>query len=240
MRIEKKDLEKFSILLKDLGHKNTQWRRHLFESDQYSFYEVFDRLVENEVTTVEHFSKTSVQDLNSFSDQNTLVHQLITFKKQATMSTILRRDGLFPSASLAPSFDLLVDDFFNRDLLGYNDRNFPAIGSRIPSANIEETPKSFKIELAAPGLRKEDFNVELKNNILTIASEKEESSEEKDEEGRIRRKEFNFSSFQRSFTLPETANEEKIEATYKDGILHLEVAKKRTDSPKSAKKIDIK
>ncbi|MFN5031581.1 MAG: Hsp20/alpha crystallin family protein [Flavobacteriia bacterium] len=156
------------------------------------------------------------------------------------MSTILRRDGLFPSASLAPSFDLLVDDFFNRDLLGYNDRNFPAIGSRIPSANIEETPKSFKIELAAPGLRKEDFNVELKNNILTIASEREESSEEKDEEGRIRRKEFNFSSFQRSFTLPETANEEKIEATYKDGILHLEVAKKRTDSPKSAKKIDIK
>ena len=240
MRIEKKDLEKFSILLKDLGHKNTQWRRHLFESDQYSFYEVYDQLVENEVTTVEQFSKTSVQDLNSFSDQNTLVHQLITFKKQATMSTILRRDGLFPSASLAPSFDLLVDDFFNRDLLGYNDRNFPAIGSRIPSANIEETPKSFKIELAAPGLRKEDFNVELKNNILTIASEKEESSEEKDEEGRIRRKEFNFSSFQRSFTLPETANEEKIEATYKDGILHLEVAKKRTDSPKSAKKIDIK
>ena len=212
----------------------------MFESDQYSFYEVYDQLVENEVTTVEQFSKTSVQDLNSFSDQNTLVHQLITFKKQATMSTILRRDGLFPSASLAPSFDLLVDDFFNRDLLGYNDRNFPAIGSRIPSANIEETPKSFKIELAAPGLRKEDFNVELKNNILTIASEKEESSEEKDEEGRIRRKEFNFSSFQRSFTLPETANEEKIEATYKDGILHLEVAKKHTDSPKSAKKIDIK
>lgn len=240
MRIEKKDLEKFSILLKDLGHKNTQWRRHLFESDQYSFYEVYDQLAENEIITVEHFSKTSVQDLNSFSDQNTLVHQLITFKKQATMSTILRRDGLFPSASLAPSFDLLVDDFFNRHLLGYNDRNFPAIGSRIPSANIEETPKSFKIELAAPGLRKEDFNVELKNNILTIASEKEESSEEKDEEGRIRRKEFNFSSFQRSFTLPETANEEKIEATYKDGILHLEVAKKRTDSPKSAKKIDIK
>jgi HSP20 family protein len=212
----------------------------LFESDQYSFYEVYDQLAENEVITVEQFSKTSVQDLNSFSDQNTLVHQLITFKKQATMSTILRRDGLFPSASLAPSFDLLVDDFFNRDLLGYNDRNFPAIGSRIPSANIEETPKSFKIELAAPGLRKEDFNVELKNNILTIASEKEESSEEKDEEGRIRRKEFNFSSFQRSFTLPETANEEKIEATYKDGILHLEVAKKHTDSPKSAKKIDIK
>ena len=212
----------------------------MFESDQYSFYEVYDQLAENEVITVEQFSKTSVQDLNSFSDQNTLVHQLITFKKQATMSTILRRDGLFPSASLAPSFDLLVDDFFNRDLLGYNDRNFPAIGSRIPSANIEETPKSFKIELAAPGLRKEDFNVELKNNILTIASEKEESSEEKDEEGRIRRKEFNFSSFQRSFTLPETANEEKIEATYKDGILHLEVAKKHTDSPKSAKKIDIK
>ena len=77
MRIEKKDLEKFSILLKDLGHKNTQWRRHLFESDQYSFYEVYDQLAENEVTTIEQFSKTSIQDLNSFSDQNKLVHQLI-------------------------------------------------------------------------------------------------------------------------------------------------------------------
>jgi HSP20 family protein len=212
----------------------------LFESTQYSFHEVSEKLAEIEVTIVEEFFQNSIQEINSVSDQNKLVHLVITFKKQTTMSTILRRDGLFPAPSLAPSFDLLVDDFFNRDLLGYNDRNFPAIGSRIPSANIEETPKSFKIELAAPGLRKEDFNVELKNNILTIASEKEESSEEKDEEGRIRRKEFNFSSFQRSFTLPETANEEKIEATYKDGILHLEVAKKHTDSPKSAKKIDIK
>ncbi len=113
-------------------------------------------------------------------------------------------------------------------------------GASLPSANIEETPNAIEIQLAAPGLKKEDFRVELKDNILTISSEKQESSEEKREEGNYRRREFSYAAFTRSFSLPESANENKIEATYKDGILHLEVAKKHIEAPKAVKKINIK
>lgn len=155
------------------------------------------------------------------------------------MSTLLRRDGFFPSTSLIPSFDLLADEFFNRDVLGWNDRFLP-YGATLPSVNIEETPNAFQIQLAAPGLKKDDFKVELKDNVLTISSEKQESSEEKREEGNYRRREFSYAAFTRSFSLPESANENKIEATYKDGILRLEVAKKHVEAPKATKKIDIK
>jgi HSP20 family protein len=156
------------------------------------------------------------------------------------MSTLLRRDGLFPSPTLLPTLDLLSDDFFNRDLLNWNDRLLMPFGASLPSANIEETPTAFEIQLAAPGLKKDDFRVELKDNILTISSEKQESSEEKREEGNYRRREFSYAAFTRSFSLPEYANENKIEATYKDGILHLEVAKKHIEAPKAVKKINIK
>jgi HSP20 family protein len=156
------------------------------------------------------------------------------------MSTLLRRDGLFPSPTLLPALDLLSDDFFNRDLLSWNDRILMPFGASLPSVNIEETPTAFAIQLAAPGLKKDDFKIELKDNILTISSEKQESSEEKREEGNYRRREFSYAAFTRSFSLPESANENKIEATYKDGILHLEVAKKHIEAPKATKKIDVK
>ena len=119
------------------------------------------------------------------------------------MSTLLRRDGLFPSPTLLPTLDLLSDDFFNRDLLNWNDRMLMPFGASLPSANIEETPTAFEIQLAAPGLKKEDFRVELKDNILTISSEKQESSEEKREEGNYRRREFSYAAFTRSFSLAE-------------------------------------
>ena len=86
------------------------------------------------------------------------------------MSTLLRRDGLFPSPTLLPALDLLSDDFFNRDLLSWNDRILMPFGSSLPSVNIEETPTAFEIYLAAPGLKKDDFRIELKDNILTISS----------------------------------------------------------------------
>jgi HSP20 family protein len=156
------------------------------------------------------------------------------------MSTLLRRDGFFPSPSLIPSFDVLADDFFNREFFNWNDRMLMPYGATLPSVNIEETPAAFQIELAAPGLKRDDFKVELKDNVLTISSEKQESSEEKREEGNYRRREFSYAAFTRSFSLPESANENKIEATYKDGILHLEVAKKHIEAPKATKKIEIK
>ena len=147
------------------------------------------------------------------------------------MSLLLKRNGFFPATNL------LVDDLLMNDLLPFESRNLVPTSTSLPSVNIEETEKDFKIQLAAPGLKKEDINIELANNVLTISSEKHE---EKEESGNYYRKEFNYQSFSRSFTLPENANESKIEASYKDGILHVDVAKKQISSPKSVKNISIK
>jgi HSP20 family protein len=150
------------------------------------------------------------------------------------MSLLLKRNGFFPATNL------LVDDLLMNDLLPFESRSLVPTSTSLPSVNIEETEKDFKIQLAAPGLKKEDINIELVNNVLTISSEKQEEKEEKEEAGNYYRKEFNYQSFSRSFTLPENANESKIEATYRDGILHVDVAKKQIGSPKSVKNISIK
>ncbi|MEY3425906.1 MAG: hypothetical protein RL265_1305 [Bacteroidota bacterium] len=150
------------------------------------------------------------------------------------MSLLLKRNGFFPATNL------LVDDLLMNDLLPFESRSLVPVSTSLPSVNIEETDKDFKIHLAAPGLKKEDINIELANNVLTISSEKQEEKEEKEESGNYYRKEFNYQSFSRSFTLPENANESKIEASYKDGILHVDVAKKQISSPKSVKNISIK
>lgn len=108
----------------------------------------------------------------------------------------------------------------------------------MPAVNVKETEKSYEVELAAPGLSKKDFNVTAEDGTLTISSEKEEEKEEKGKS--YTRKEFNYSSFSRSFTLPENANEEDIKAGYEDGILKLSVAKKAISQPKTKKAIEVK
>ncbi len=150
------------------------------------------------------------------------------------MSLLLKRNGFFPATNL------LVDDLLMNDLLPFESRSLLPTSNSLPSVNIEETEKNFKIQLAAPGLKKEEINIELVNNVLTISSEKQKEKEEKEDSGNYYRKEFNYQSFSRSFTLPENANENKIEATYKDGILHVDVAKKQISYPKSVKNISIK
>lgn len=87
----------------------------------------------------------------------------------------------------------------------------------VPAVNITETKDAFKVTLAAPGLKKDDFKIDIDGNMLTISSEKEENKEEK--EGRFTRKEYNYSSFSRTFTLPDEVNKESVNATYVDGIL---------------------
>ena len=129
----------------------------------------------------------------------------------------------------------LVDEFFGKDL-------FPNVWdysstSSIPAVNVLETKDDFKIEVAAPGLQKDDFNVDLHNNVLTISSEKEDSKEE--QEGKYMRREFGFSSFKRSFTLPNIANTEKVQATHKDGILMISVPKKEEAKEKPIRRIEI-
>jgi len=103
---------------------------------------------------------------------------------------------------------LLTDDFFMES------RRW------IPSMNVKETKKTFEIDIAAPGFDKKDFNVSIDNGILEISAENKKEMEKKTED--FTRREYNYSSFQRSFTLPENVNEkEEIDATYKNGILKL-------------------
>ena len=94
--------------------------------------------------------------------------------------------------------------------------------------------------MAVPGMKKEDFKVEIDNNMLIISSEKEEQKEETRKKDNYIRKEFNYQSFFRSFSLPEYIDEDKVEASYKDGILHVTIAKKEGVKKKANKTIAIK
>ena len=118
----------------------------------------------------------------------------------------------------------LFDDFF-KPWNEWFDR--PALFERMktmPAVNVKEDTDSYTVSLAAPGLKKEDFKLDIEGNMLTISSEKEESKEDKDE--KYTRKEFNYSSFSRSFSLPDEVNMEKIDARYVDGVLKLSLPKK--------------
>ncbi len=109
--------------------------------------------------------------------------------------------------------------------------------STAPAVNVKEEKNNFLIELAAPGLNKKDFSIDVNNNVLTISHNKKE--EEKKEEDNYVRREFYYSTFRRSFTLPESVMSDKIEATQKDGILEIKIPKKEETKEKGPKKIDI-
>jgi HSP20 family protein len=117
----------------------------------------------------------------------------------------------------SPVFNPFFDDFFGSELLeARNNRN-------VPSANVKEKENKFEIELAVPGFDKEHVKVELNDKVLTISSAREEQNEEKDE--KYSRREFRYSSFSRSFRLPENIQESEIKANFKNGILTIEVPK---------------
>ena len=94
----------------------------------------------------------------------------------------------------------------------------------IPAVNITENKDDFQLSVACPGMKKDDFKIDVEGNMLTISSQKEESKNEK--EARYTRKEYSFSSFSRSFTLPEEVSQEHIEASYRDGVLNVKLPKK--------------
>jgi HSP20 family protein len=125
-----------------------------------------------------------------------------------------------------PSF--LEDDFF------------PVLNSRkdsLPAVNIREDDKKFTLDLAVPGMDKKDLKIDINDDLLTISSEtKNESEGSKDG---YKRKEFSYSSFCRSFQLPENVNKEKIEASYKDGVLSVELPKAEEEKNKISKQIRI-
>jgi HSP20 family protein len=120
-------------------------------------------------------------------------------------------------------FPTVFEDFFKPWNEWFDDRSFFGKIMKVPAVNVIETKDFFMVSLAVPGLKKNDFKIDIEGNMLTISSEKEEEKEEKDL--RFTRKEFNYLSFSRSFTLPEEVKREKIEAIYEDGILKLTLPK---------------
>ena len=117
-----------------------------------------------------------------------------------------------------PWFSDVFDSLINDSRL--NDRFI----NKIPAVNIAETENEFHIELAVPGLKKEDFKISLDKNVLSVSAEKK--VENVDESKKYSKREYSYNSFVRSFTLPETADAAKVDAEYTDGILKLNVAKK--------------
>ena len=117
--------------------------------------------------------------------------------------------------------------------------DFPALdfASRIPTVNVIENDKDFKLEMAVPGMEKKDFRIHVENDMLTVSSEKKEETNEKKEN--YTRREFSYTSFSRSFRLPENCLAEKIDAKYENGILKLILPKKEVTVSKAAKEIKI-
>ncbi|MFQ5448105.1 MAG: Hsp20/alpha crystallin family protein [Saprospiraceae bacterium] len=129
-------------------------------------------------------------------------------------------------SSLFPAFPRLFDDFFTKNLMDWSFDNFSLTNTTLPSVNIRETNDDFLVEMAAPGMTKKDFKIELDNEILKITSEKQEEQEMKENE-RVTRREFSYQSFQRSFHLPKSVvDESKIKAKYVDGILRIVIPKR--------------
>lgn len=142
------------------------------------------------------------------------------------------------SDTMFPSIPSLFNRFFEGDLMDWANLNFAGADSTLPAVNIRENDNEFMIEVAAPGMKKQDFKVNYDNGRLTISSERKEEKEEKD--GKYSRKEFSYQSFRRSFTVPENVvNGEKIEAKYSDGILHITLPKREEVKPKPVKEIKI-
>ncbi len=132
-----------------------------------------------------------------------------------------------------PAFRSWMDDFFDNVDTSVN--RFSS--HSVPAVNVIEHEDSFRIDFAAPGLEKSDFKIHLDNNVLTVKSEKESNNEDKKEN--YTRREYSYSSFQRRFTLPDSANSEKVTAEYKAGILSINIAKKEEAKVKPARDIEI-
>lgn len=144
------------------------------------------------------------------------------------MNTLIRRSGLLPTTSF-------FDDFLTRDLFDWS--GWTENSSTVPRVNIVESGDDFRVEVAAPGMRKDDFHISLDNDMLTISSEIQ--NEESNEEQNYLRREFSYNAFKRSFYLPNTVEADKIKATYKDGLLQLAIPKKEEAKKKPIKTIAI-
>jgi HSP20 family protein len=154
------------------------------------------------------------------------------------MTTLMKRSGEPSVFSPLPNLQSFFNDPFLRNWFSWNNDN-TVEDSTLPAVNISETENTFDLSVAAPGMAKDDFKVELENNHLVIRGEKKEEKENKHGQNWLR-KEYNYSSFVRSFTLSEKqVNAESIKAKYTDGILHISIPKSTEAKNKAARVIQI-
>jgi HSP20 family protein len=133
--------------------------------------------------------------------------------------------------ALMPGFNDVFESIFNDTF--FNDR----MVARVPAVNISETADHFQLELAAPGLKKQDFKISLDQKVLNISVEQQNESKEEDK--RFSKREFSYTSFVRSFTLPDVADHGRIEAAYEDGVLKVDIAKKE-EAKMASRQIELK
>lgn len=132
----------------------------------------------------------------------------------------------------------LFERLFENDMLDWSNRNYSITNTTLPSVNIKENEEGFEVEMAIPGMDKGDFKIELNQDVLTISSEKKVENEVKEGE-HFTRREFSYQSFSRSFTLPNTVDNEKINAKYENGILSVAIPKREEVRPKPVRQIAI-
>ena len=132
----------------------------------------------------------------------------------------------------------LFDEFFNTWNGWFDNSNLWGRRMNVPAVNISEEKDEYLVSLAAPGLKKDDFKIDVDKNMITISAEKEDTKEEKDK--KFTRQEYSYSSFCRSFTLPEEINKEKIEARYEEGILKISLPRKEEAKKSLTKHILVK
>ncbi|MEO7801471.1 MAG: Hsp20/alpha crystallin family protein [Ginsengibacter sp.] len=148
--------------------------------------------------------------------------------------TLVKRNGSFINP-----LPMLFDDFFSRDLFNGGNSNFSDTNTTVPAVNIKETAEHYEVEVAAPGMTKNDFKVELDGNALTISSERSHQKEDR-QDVRYSRKEFSYQSFQRTFTLQkDVVDIDRIQAKYENGLLHLLIPKKEEAKQKPPRLIQI-
>jgi HSP20 family protein len=152
-------------------------------------------------------------------------------KKEVIMSLIKRENYL-------PTWSNFFNDFLNRDWYDWSNQNFSLTNTTIPAVNIKENENEFEVDMAAPGMEKDDFRLELNNNVLTISSEKQ-SELHSDKGKNVTRSEFSYQSFSRSFTLPAIVETDGITAKYENGILRVNIPKKEEAKPKPMKQITV-
>ena len=146
--------------------------------------------------------------------------------------------SLIKRENYSPTWSNFFNDFLNRDWYDWSNQNYSITNTTIPSVNIKENENEFEVEMAAPGMAKDDFRIELNNNVLSISSEKQSEHESSDGKN-VTRREFSYQSFSRSFTLPAIVETDKISAKYTNGILRVNIPKKEEAKPKPLKQIQV-